>query len=91
MESLILVLATAWLVCLRAFQSENVIHGHYWLAVLTSYGMAFGEITLILYVVNLGFDSAIYVGTGGAIGVTCAMYIHRKYVQKKPATIKAQA
>jgi len=77
-----LVFATAFLVALRAFQSQNVIHGNYKLAVLTSFGMAVGEITLILNVVNIGWGSAIWVGTGGAIGVCLAMYTHRKYVQK---------
>jgi len=77
-----LVFATAFLVALRAFQSQNVIHGNYRLAVLTSFGMAVGEITLILNVVNIGWGSAIWVGTGGAIGVCLAMYTHRKYVQK---------
>jgi len=77
-----LVFATAFLVSLRAFQSQNVIHGNYKLAVLTSFGMAVGEITLILNVVNIGWGSAIWVGTGGAIGVCLAMYTHRKYVQK---------
>jgi len=90
-QALSLIFATAFLVALRAFQSQNVIHGNYKLAVLTSYGMAIGEITLILNVVNIGWGSAVWVGTGGAIGVCLAMYGHRKFVQKMPATAKSQA
>jgi len=90
-QAISLVFATACLVALRAFQSQNVIHGNYKLAVITSYGMAVGEITLILNVVNIGWDSAVWVGTGGAIGVCLAMFFHRKYVQKTPIPVKSQA
>lgn len=90
MQYLILVFATAILVGLRAFQSQNVIHGNYALAVFTSYGLAIGEITLIIHVVDIGYQAAVWVGTGGAIGVTIAMFMHRKFVQKiKPATEQA--
>ena len=90
-QSLQLVLATAFLVAMRGFQSQNVIHGNYRLAVLTSFAMAVGEITLILNVVNVGWESAVWVGLGGAIGICFAMYTHRKFVQKKPATVTSQA
>jgi len=86
-----LIFATAFLVALRAFQSQNVIHGNYRLAIITSFGMAVGEITLILNVVNVGWGSAVWVGTGGAIGVCLAMYGHRRFVQKKPVTVTSQA
>ncbi len=82
MEYVTLMIATICLVALRAFQSQNVIHGYYFLAIITSYTMAIGEITLILYVVTLGYNSILWVGTGGAIGVTLAMFTHRRYVQK---------
>jgi len=85
-QSIQLIFATAFLVAMRAFQSQNVIHGHYKLAIVTSYAMAIGEITLILNVVTIGWDSAIWVGTGGAIGVCLAMLAHRKFVPKKIPT-----
>jgi len=91
LESLSLVFATAFLVAMRAFQSQNVIHGHYKLAVITSYAMAIGEITLVLNIVNVGWGSFIWVGTGGAIGVCFAMFSHRKFVQRKPVTVDSQA
>jgi len=86
-----LLLASAFLVALRAFQSQNVIHGNYKLAVLTSFGMAIGEITVILNIVNNGWGSVMWVGAGGAMGVCFAMYFHRKYIQKKPASVTSQA
>jgi len=89
-ELVMLSMATAALVSARAFQSQNVIHGKYLLAVLTSYAMAIGEVTLIMYIVKQGWESIPYVGTGGAIGVVTAMYLHRKYVQKiKPGNDQA--
>jgi hypothetical protein len=78
---IILLIATALLVFLRAFQSQNVVCGYYWWAVLTSYGMAIGEVAVVLIVVEAGWPSIPWVGTGGAIGVVLAMYIHRKHLQ----------
>ena len=78
-----LVFATMFLVAMRGFQSQNVIHGNYKLAIITSFAMAIGEITLILNVVNIGWPSAGWVGLGGAMGICLSMYVHRKYVQRK--------
>jgi len=82
MEMLSLVIATAILVSLRAFQSQNVIHKYYSHAVLTSFAMAFAEVTVIVNVVQNGLDSAIFVGLGGAVGVVFAMWFHPKFIQK---------
>ena len=78
---IILLVVTALLVFLRAFQSQNVVCGYYWWSVLTSYGMAIGEVAVVLIVVEAGWPSIPWVGTGGAIGVVLAMYIHRKHLQ----------
>lgn len=77
-----LLFITAFLVALRAFQSQNVIHGHYRWAIVTSYLMAIGEVSVVLFVVDVGFPAIPWIGTGGAIGVVCAMYGHRKYIRK---------
>ena len=70
-------------VALRAFQQQNVIHGCYRLAVITSYGLAFADIAVVLSVVSMGWAAALWIGTGGALGVVFAMYTHAKYVKKK--------
>lgn len=69
-------------VALRAFQQQNVIHGCYKLAVATSYGLAFADIAIVLSVVSMGWAAALWIGTGGALGVVFAMYVHAKYFQK---------
>ena len=80
---IILLIATALLVFLRAFQSQNIVHGFYWWAIGTSYIMAIGEVAVVLFVVDKGWASIPWVGTGGAIGVVLAMYVHRKHLQCK--------
>ena len=45
--------------------------------------MAIGEVAVVLIVVEAGWPSIPWVGTGGAIGVITAMYIHRKHLQCK--------
>ena len=82
MQMFTLLCVTTFLVALRAIQQQNVIHGNYKLAVITSYAMAIGEVALVLNIVNYGWSSVPWVGTGGAIGVVLAMYGHRKFVQK---------
>lgn len=66
------------LVFLRALQQQNVVHLWYGWAAVTSYGMALADVSLVLYVVNIGFDAVPWVGTGGALGVTSAMFLHTK-------------
>jgi hypothetical protein len=78
----LLVLAAFALVALRSLQQQNVIHRYYWWAAATSYVIAFADIALILFVVKTGWGSAVYIGTGGAIGVTFAMYVHRRFIHK---------
>ena len=69
-------------VALRAFQQQNVIHRCYRLAMVTSYGLAFADIAIVLSVVSMGWAAALWIGTGGALGVVFAMYVHAKYFQK---------
>jgi len=71
--------ATALLVFGRAIQSQNVIHGHYFAAAITSYLIAAGEIAIIGAIVLNGWDSWPWIGTGGAIGAIAAMWLHRQY------------
>ncbi len=78
-----MVFAAFALVTLRVLQQQNVICRYYWWAAFTSYAIAFAEIGLILFVVQSGWSSALYIGTGGAFGVTFAMYIHKRFLQKK--------
>lgn len=77
----LLLLSTMLLVFLRAFQTQNVIHRHYWMAGATSYLMAVGEVAVVLGVVDTGWAAVPWVGTGGAVGVVASMYVHKKYFQ----------
>ena len=74
--------ATFALVFLRAIQQQNVIHGQYWLAAVTPYAIAVAEVASVVWVVQTGWAAIPWVGTGGALGVTSAMWIHRKHMRK---------
>jgi len=82
LSNLLLSFAAFCLVALRALQQQNVMHRYYYWAAGTSYAIAFADIALILFVVKNGWSAALWIGTGGAIGVTFAMYIHKKYICK---------
>lgn len=73
-----ILLATALLVFMRGIQQQNVIHGHYLAAAITPYFIAMGEVATVLWVVDIGWQAVPWVGTGGAIGVTLSMWVHRR-------------
>lgn len=77
MAMVLLTISAAALVFLRAWQQQNVIHGYYWWAGATSYAIAVADVTVLLTVVDRGMQSIAFLGTGGAIGVVSAMFLHR--------------
>jgi len=82
-SGLLMTLAAFCLVTLRVLQQQNVIHRLFVWGAATSYAIAFADIALILYVVKIGWASALWIGTGGALGFTCALLLHEKFFQKK--------
>ena len=74
-----ILIATFMLVFTRAIQQQNVIHGHYIAAAITPYVIACAEVASVLLVVQTGWSAIPWVGTGGAIGVVSAMYLHGKW------------
>ena len=77
----LLMLSTFVLVFLRAFQTQNVIHRHYYFAGVTSFLMAGAEVAVVLGVVSSGWAAVPWIGAGGALGVTTSMFLHKKYLQ----------
>jgi len=80
------MMAAFCVVSLRAFQQQNVIHGYYKWAAATSYALAFADIAIVLAVVQIGWSAVLWIGSGGALGVTFAMFIHKKYIYKERAS-----
>ncbi len=77
-----LTLATFALVFLRGMQQQNVIHGQYLWAAATPFAIAAAEVASVVWVVEAGWPAVPWVGAGGALGVTCAMWLHRR--MRKP-------
>jgi vacuolar-type H+-ATPase subunit I/STV1 len=75
------LIASFAIVFLRAIQQQNVIHGRYKSAAITSYMIAIAEVGVVLIVVNTGWPAVPWIGTGGALGVTFAMYAHRRWLR----------
>lgn len=75
------MIAAFFLVFIRAIQQQNVIHGRYKSAAFTSYLMAFADVFIVLLVVDKGFPVIPWIGTGGALGVTLAMYTHKRWMR----------
>lgn len=79
---MIILIATFALVFLRGVQQQNVIHGNYKFAMMTSYLIAVADVMVVLGIVDHGVGSILFMGTGGAIGVVSAMIFHRKFIRK---------
>jgi len=77
---MIILLATFALVFFRALQQLNVTGGHYIAAAITSYAIGAAEVAVILMAIEYGWIAIPWMGTGGAIGVTTAMLMHRKTI-----------
>ncbi len=78
---ILIFLATFIRVFLLAMQTLNVVHGFYFLAVLTTAGIAWAETSLYINVPKVGWKAFPVMFLGGAMGVTSAMYLHRLLVQ----------
>jgi hypothetical protein len=64
----------------RAIQQLNVVGGHYLAAALTPYLIAAGDVAVVLLVVDAGWWSIPWAGTGGALGAVSAMVLHRRFI-----------
>jgi hypothetical protein len=69
----------------RAIQQLNVVGGHYLAAALTPYLIAAGDVAVVLLVVDAGWWSIPWAGTGGALGAVSAMVLHRRFIARKEA------
>lgn len=76
-----IMIATFILVFMRAIQQQNVIGKHYAMAAITSYCIAAAEVLVIYWIASKGIDAFLWVGTGGALGVTLAIFLHTKLVK----------
>ena len=68
---------------LRGFQQKNVQGNHYRLVFITSYGIAAGDVLTIGFIAKYGWIMAFATGTGAAIGMVLAMWMHDRYVGRR--------
>lgn len=78
-----LLIATFLTVFLLAFQQQNVVYGHYALAAVTSFLIATAQFAMIRGVSTGEPWEFVWMGIGGACGVTLSMVAHRRWVKRK--------
>lgn len=84
MIEFVILAASAWaMVFLKALQSQNVIHGHYYAATVVSLLVAVAEVALITNIAARGWESLVPVAVGGVVGVLMAMVFHRRFIRRK--------
>lgn len=82
MDALIAMMAAFSMVFLKGLQSQNVIHGHYYAAVVVSLLLAVAEVGLISTVALAGWASLPPVALGGCVGILGAMVFHRRFIRR---------
>lgn len=80
-----LALATFASVFLLGFQSRTVNSGHYMLAFINSVLIGLANLTLFKLVpaVQTGSEFVAYI-LGGPLGIMCAIYVHERFLKRKP-------
>ena len=73
------MIASFCLVFGKAYQQLNVAHSQYVSAAITSFGLAACEVTVLMLVIERGWPSVPWIGAGGAMGVTSAIYLHKRF------------
>lgn len=68
------------MVFLLGLQQQHVTHGKHGWSVATSYLLAFAQVTLIQEAVASDWVGVLLLGTGGAIGASASMVVHRKFI-----------
>ena len=79
---MILTISTYVGVFLLGFQQQNVQHGYYIWAGITSACIALTQYLIITNVVNSGAWAILEMAIGGSAGITTSMYVHRRWVKK---------
>lgn len=67
---------------LKGFQHKNVIGNHYKAVFITSYLMAVMDVVAVTLIVKGGLVTAVFCGTGAAIGMVVAMKFHDRIFKK---------
>lgn len=76
---MLLFVSTFGMVFLMAFQQQNVIHGHFKAAFMTSFLIALAQFVLYKGVIAADYWGILEMGLGGGLGVTLSMMLHRKW------------
>lgn len=67
------------------FQQQNVVHGHYLAAFLTSFIIGGSQIVLWRFVPDASASQIVATLMGGPLGIVASMAVHRKYMRRKAA------
>ena len=66
----------------KAFQSRNIVLGHYKAAYITSWGVSTLEVTSVGLVIIGGWWIILSAGFGGSLGTIVAMTTHERFFNK---------
>lgn len=83
---MILFLTTFVGVFLLGFQQQNVQHGQYKLAAVTSSAIALTQYLMVTNVMISGWIGVVYMSVGGSMGITLSMYIHKRMRERNDST-----
>lgn len=65
------------------FQQQNVVHGHYVAAFLTSFVIGGCQIVLWRFVPDASYSQISATLAGGPLGIVASMAVHRRYMGRR--------
>lgn len=84
MKEIILFSAAFFTVFSLGFQQQNVVHGHYTAAFLTSFVIGTSQIVLWRFIPDASLSQIGATLMGGPFGIITSMVVHRRWMRRKP-------
>lgn len=85
MKELALFIAAFSTVFSLGFQQQNVIHGHYVAAFLTSFAIGGSQIVLWRFVPDASLSQIAATLSGSPFGIVASMVVHRRWMRRRNA------
>jgi len=73
------------LIFLLGLQQQHIAHENHGWSVLTSYAIAAAQVMFVQESVVTDALGAFWLGTGGALGASASIVVHKRFIRRKAA------
>ena len=72
-----------FIVFLLGLQSKNVNRGHYFLAVVTSFGISVSQFIFVKYAATGSYTAFALCAAGGCCGIAFSIWFYKHFIERK--------